>query len=475
MPSWLKVTLLAIGSLIVALVFLIVAVLMWFQIPQTGAGMAAKAVCSATFVAGRDDGQDVRAEDVLPASPAFSVITTEVDHENKTATGKFLGMFPRTAALLPLRGCVLFEDPDPAAEPYRPAAPRPGTWPEGDATVPPADWPSSVDAEKLQSAVAAGMVGAGDPDAANTRGIAVVKDGELLVAEHPDGFRFGTALHGWSMTKTVGGMLAFKKLQELGIPVETPVVDAFPADRQPDWVEQWRQDQRAQITLDDLFGMKPGLDLPEGYNPWDEVVRMLNDEPNMASWAASKPLVHDPGTYWEYSSAVSNILAQVVQYNFPSNQEYWEYPYTELFDRIGLDSATLETDTSGTWVSSSYLWADIEDWARLGQLMLQDGRWNGEQILPSEWLAYAGAPTLPTGDGAGYGAQTWIPAQPVGGECRDTEGLPGDTLMMEGHWGQTVAMIPSLDAVIVRLGWTTSHDQYDGCSFVASVVASMDE
>jgi CubicO group peptidase (beta-lactamase class C family) len=105
--------------------------------------------------------------------------------------------------------------------------------------------------------------------------------------------------------------------------------------------------------------------------------------------------------------------------------------------------------------------------------MLDDGRWQGRQVLPPGWLDLAATRALPDGEGSGYGAQTWIPGDPVGGECRDTPGVPQDTLSMEGHWGQLVAMIPSQNAVIVRLGWTFESDQFDACRFIADVAAAL--
>ena len=240
-----------------------------------------------------------------------------------------------------------------------------------------------------------------------------------------------------------------------------------------DWAADWRADDRSKITVADLLYMRTGLDIDEGYLPWDPVVEMLYGQDDMARWAAGHGLQAEPGTHWEYLSAVSNILAQVVRAQFDSDAEYWAYPRSALFDAIGADSATLETDTSGTWVASSYLWASTADWARLGQLMLDDGRWQGKQVLPAGWLALAQTSALPQGEGAGYGAGSWLPGDPVGGECRDTPGVPADTVSMEGHWGQLVAMVPSRGAVIVRLGWTFDSDQFDGCRFVSDVLAAL--
>lgn len=462
-------------AVIGVLLAIVAVVLMWFNIPGNAAGMAAKSVCSATFVAGRPaDAQALMQEDVVPAFPAvLSLIATDIDEENRAVTSRLFAIFDRTAAYLDERGCVLDAEPNPETTPYQPVAAKTGAWPNGDQADAADAWPDGVDGAGLQQVVEQAFVGEGDPEAANARGVAVVQDGKLLITRTGTGLEEGTALHGWSMTKTVTGMLAFKVFEDRGISWDTPVVDAFTGEREPDWAADWRTDERANITIADLFYMRDGLANDEGYEPWDPVVQMLYGEDNMGAWAAGHPAEFPAGERWEYLSATTNILADVVKHQFDTDDEYWQYPTTALFEPLGIDSATLETDDSGTWVGSSYLWADVLDWARLGELMLNDGDWDGAEVLPAGWLDRATTQALDEGEGAGYGAQSWLPANPVGGECKDTPGIPEDTVSMEGHWGQLVVMIPSQDAVITRLGWTFDSDQFDGCQFIADVSATL--
>jgi hypothetical protein len=82
---------------------------------------------------------------------------------------------------------------------------------------------------------------------------------------------------------------------------------------------------------------------------------------------------------------------------------------------------------------------------------------------------------MPDGEGHGYGAQTWMLGDPIGGECKDYPGEPEDTMAMEGHWGQLVAMIPSRNAQVVRLGWTFESDQYDMCQLISDALAALPE
>jgi CubicO group peptidase (beta-lactamase class C family) len=468
-----RVLLMALG-LLVALVALAIVALLYLGIPQNAAGMAAKGVCSAAFVAGRP-WQKLLADDVLPASPVLGLISIAVDEKTSSVTAKFAGLFARQAVLLAQRGCVLDVAPSSASAALakRPSAQVEKPWPQGEAALPAAQWPPGVDASALQKIVDQAFVGAGDPLAANARGVAVVHRGRLLVLRTAPGFAAGTPLHGWSMSKTVNGMLMHKLSVDTQLSLDSAVVDAFSPAREPAWVASWRKDERRNIKVSDLLYMRDGLASTEDYDPWGSVPRMLWGQPDVAAFAAQSPAQAAPGARWRYLSATANLMAGVARGRFISDADYWAYPTKALFEPIGATSALLETDSNGNWVGSSYLWASTGDWARLGQLMLNDGRWGDTQVLPPGWLKLAGTPSTAQGEGQGYGAHTWLIGNPVAGECKGYVGVPADTVAMMGHWGQVVATVPSREAVIVRLGWTFKHSQFDACAFVAEVLKAL--
>ncbi len=479
--TWLSRGFIIAGSLLLGLVVVAIIALLALGIPRNAAGMAAKGICSAAFVAGRPP-HNLLADEVLPASPALVPISVTVDQADHSATARFAGLFARQARLLPGRGCVLDVDAArpsaaAAATAAAPATPRTAAqralaWPQGEAALAPSEWGAGVDAQALQQLAQDAFTGAGDPQAANARGIAIVHKGRLLVLRTAPGFDAGTALHGWSMTKTVLGMLTYKLAAEAGLGLDTPVVDAFPKQREPAWVASWRGDARKSIRLSDLLYMRDGLASTEDYDPWGSVPRMLWGHADAAAFAAAAAPEAAPGQRWRYLSQTANLMAAVDRARFASDAEYWAYPAKALFDPIGAHSAVLETDTAGNWVGSSYLWASVGDWARLGQLMLSDGRWDGQQVLPAGWLNLAATRSTATGEGRGYGAHSWRIGDPDEGECKGY-GLPVDTLAMSGHWGQVVAMVPSRDAVIVRLGWTFRRKQFDSCAFVAAALKAL--
>ena len=467
--------------LTLVLVAVAMASLLYIGIPKNAAGMAAKGVCSGAFVAGRP-WQKMMAEDVLPASPVLRFINIAVDESNRTVTGTFAGLFPRMAVWLPGQGCVLDaalgrNTPRPTAATH--TVPTPGNpdadkpWPQGETPVPRAEWGAGIDAVALQNVVDQAFAGAGDPFAANARGVAIIHKGRSLVLRTAPGFSPQTALHGWSMTKTVTGMLSYKLSVDAGLAFDTLVVDAFAKTREPAWLAAWRNDARKDIKVSDLLYMRDGLASVEEYQPWGSVPQMLWGATDTAAFAAKVRSEAAPGARWRYLSATANLLAGVARGRFATDADYWAYPAKALFGPIGASTAVLESDAGGNWVGSSYLWASVGDWGRLGQLMLNDGRWGDTQVLPPGWLKFAAMASTAQGEGTGYGAQTWRYGDPVAGRCKDNKGVPADTLAMGGHWGQVVAMVPSRDAVIVRLGWTFKRDQFDSCVFVANVLKAL--
>jgi CubicO group peptidase (beta-lactamase class C family) len=458
---------------------------------SVGAGMTAHAVCSGAFVAHRP-WRDVLADDVLPASPVLRWVDVTVDEPGRSVTARMPGVAARTARWLPDRGCVLdaaanaagtaarsgassassasAAAPTPMPPPARPA-PRDAPWPAGDRPLASADWGAAVDAAALARAVDAAFEGAGDPKAANTRGLAVVHRGRLLVDRGAPGFAPGTPLHGWSMTKTVVAMLAHAMVAEGALDPRAPVVDAFAPGRAPAWRDAWRGDARARIAVDDLLFMRDGLANVEDYAAGGSVTRMLFGTPDVAGCAAAAPAEAAPGERWRYLSATTNLLSRTMRGRVERDEAHWSMPRRVLFEPIGARSATLETDADGTWIGSSFLWASTADWARLGELALRDGRWGGRQVLPPGFLARASTPALAAGPGRGYGMQAWRIGDAEAGRCRGR--VPADAIAMSGHWGQIVAIVPSREAVIVRMGWTFDRTKFDDCALIERVLATL--
>jgi len=112
--------------------------------------------------------------------------------------------------------------------------------------------------------------------------------------------------------------------------------------------------------------------------------------------------------------------------------------------KIGMHSAVMEPDAAGTFVGSSYCYATPRDWAKFGQLYLNDGLWEGERILPAGWVEYTYTPAKASENG--YGAFFWLNQD---GEMAD---VPKNTYSCQGFQGQRVFILPSQNLVVVRMG-----------------------
>ncbi len=127
-------------------------------------------------------------------------------------------------------------------------------------------------------------------------------------------------------------------------------------------------------------------------------------------------------------------------------------------------------DARGTFVGSSYLYATAHDWARFGQFLLQDGVWNGQRLLPEGFVGVMRTPTRSSG-GTYTQGQAWLAAP--GGDTSAEAGLPEDTFWLEGHDGQSMAIVPSANLVFVRMGLTPSYLGYKPQVLLKQVLAAL--
>ncbi|HEX2578429.1 MAG TPA: serine hydrolase [Aquihabitans sp.] len=222
---------------------------------------------------------------------------------------------------------------------------------------------------------------------------------------------------------------------------------------EPAWASD--DDPRRAITWDHLLTMRPGLAWTEEYYDVDpgalpDVMTMLFGEgsADMAAFAASKPLVHEPGTpeAYTYSSGTTNLVAANLQRVLgldPAGME--RFLRERILDPIGMRSARLEFDAAGTFLGSSYVHATLRDWCRFGLLALRDGGWDGHRIVPAGWIDHART-ARSWEDELLHGAHWWT---------WDQDQMPFGA---HGFEGQRIIGFPTRDVVVVRLGKTGSDD-----------------
>jgi CubicO group peptidase (beta-lactamase class C family) len=169
---------------------------------------------------------------------------------------------------------------------------------------------------------------------------------------------------------------------------------------------------------------------------------------NAFHYAATRPLQWPPGTVGRYRNTDPVLINYLVRLAVEKRgEEYLSFPQRALFDKIGIRTMVMETDAYGNFLAQGYELASARDWARLGNLFLQDGIWNGERILPEGYVKFAStpAPAWEADKRPVYGAFFWINGD-------ESFPVPREAYYMAGSGTQIALIIPSHDLVVVRLG-----------------------
>lgn len=415
-------------------------------------GNAARLMCGGVFVSGRTP-EHVHAEDLArKTSPGkyLGFVQADVDFAEKTVTGSLYGFFARTAIYREGVGCTIAQGKTPAqlraqgegvASTLPPADPN-EPWPNGDATSAD-DLPSEIDAAALTAAMDFAFAEPDPERPRRTRAALVVHRGRIVAERYAPGFDMTTRHISNSVAKSFTCTL-------IGILVGQGKLDVHARAPIAEWSASG--DPRGAITLDNLLRMSSGLQFEENYTSVRSDITLQFTKGDPAGYAAAKSLDVPPGTRWQYSTGTSNILARIVRENAaPTLPEAFAFPRRALFDKLGMRHTTFQVDAVGNFTGGGSVLASARDYARLGLLYLEDGMWSGERILPQVWVAYVRTPTAHVPEPLGYGAQFWLNTG-TNPNVRRWPNLPADTYAMNGHDGQHVFIVPSRQAVVVRVG-----------------------
>jgi CubicO group peptidase (beta-lactamase class C family) len=438
-----------------------------YRVALLGSGYMAQTLCAGVFVSDRSM-DDLMAEDLSgPGLELLGLFQPTLDRDAETVSASAYGIAAQTAIHRDGLGCTLLHGAEEkglraqAAELFPAPAPRTDAeWPAGD-QVTALPLPAKVDGAGLAKAIDAIFAEPDPTHPRNTRALVVVHGGRIVAERYAPGFDVDTPLIGWSMSKIATNALVGMRVKDGALALHD---DAL----MPEW--RGKNDPRRAITLNELMRMTSGLVFDESHDNFlSDVAQMLFVQGNGAAFAASKPLAHPPGTHFSYSSGTTNIIAGVLRETFADERDYLRFPRERLFEPLDMRSAVLEPDASGTFIGCSFLYASARDWARLGLLFLHDGVWQGERLLPEGWVAYSLKPTIQSPEDE-YGAQVWLKL-PESAELGEPP-MPEDTYYLLGYNEQVVAIVPSHDLVIVRLGLTREGGDWDNARDLAPLVTA---
>ena len=455
-----------------------------WQFATVAAAYKAQMLCAGVFVSKRQP-QAVIAQDFsVKGLEPLRYVNAVVDTENRKVSTNVWSIVHRSAVYRPGLGCTLVyadlphtpkrisqsqSQPnvfDTATKPYAsqtgPETPLPSPLPKPLALLPQQDLNQVFDPPKLNAAVEWAF---SEPDANNprrTRAVVILYQGKIAAEKYAKSFDKDTPLVGWSMSKSVVNAL-------VGILVKQGKLDI----NKPAPVAAWQDpgDPRSKITVNDLMHMVSGLQFEENYkDALSDVTLMLFDVADSAAYAANKNLLWPPASHWRYSSGSPEIVSRIIK--TVTGAAYLDFPRQALFNPLGMRSALIEPDAAGTLLGSSFVYATPRDWARFGQLYLQDGVWEGQRILPQGWVAFATTP-VPVSPRGEYGSYFWLKLPREFRSADDQYVVPQDAFHAAGYDGQLITVIPSRQLVIVRMGLTRYPVIWPQDEFVSKIVDAM--
>lgn len=408
---------------------------------RVATGVAAHDICSKTFVSGLDPALVL--DETLTRSGIRSLrwlLGISVDHQAQAVDASFARLIRSHAVHRQGTGCVLVAAATP---PRQIRVDRAALSGPPEAAPPPLAGATPVEPNdsKLRAALDGAFAEPLAPPLRRTKAVVILHDGKLIAERYAAGIGIDTPLMGFSLTKTMTNAL-------LGVLVAQGKLKT--SDPAP--IKQWQTpgDPRGAITVENLMRMASGLDFDETNTGFDRSSRMLYLEDDIAAAAAATRPVAAPGTRFHYASPGTILLGLIIRDAVGGTPEaFLDFAWSQLFRPLGMRSVTLEFDASGNPITSTYMFATACDWARLGQLYLDNGKVGDRRLLPEGWVDFTARSTLDSYYGAGLWTlrsphrwpQAWI-----------RSGFPPDAYFGSGDLGQRIVVLPTQRLVIVRLG-----------------------
>jgi CubicO group peptidase (beta-lactamase class C family) len=409
---------------------------------RTATGFTSHVMCDEIFVSGlpapRAFDDRIRS---LPGLRAFAwALDARVDDTRREVSVRLGGGFESRARFTDALGCTALPASEPAPTPPEVAPPRP---PRADAA---GERPIDGAGTPLAAVLDAAVPGAGAGH--RTRAIVVMHEGRVIGERYADGVGITAPLLGFSLGKSVTNALIGVLVRQGRLQVDAHAP-----------VQAWRgaDNPRGAITVAHLLRQTSGLALVQDNSGFDMSSQIMYTVRDKAAASARAPLEVPPGTRWVYADPHYLLLSRIVRDAVGgTGADVERFMRTELFEPIGMHHARIDFDATGTGNGAAHVLASARDWARFGQLYLDDGLAGSRRILPEGWVAWSTRATPDTGYAAGFWTQR--PGRvPHWGVPWSLAGAPPDTFFGRGFMGQFVVVIPSRRMVIVRLASATER------------------
>jgi CubicO group peptidase (beta-lactamase class C family) len=321
-----------------------------------------------------------------------------------------------------------------AADWYRPRVPVPGRADTPLAIAPPSTPEFAAALDEVVAYAAA----------RNSTGLIILYRNQIVREEYWQGYDETSVFNAMSMSKTIVGLLVGVAIAEGHIPsLDVPAANYLP---------EWRQDSRQTITLRDLIYMQSGLRNERNTTrPTSDLVQLYIGS-DIVKTTLNIPTVRPPGEVFDYNNVNSQVLAIVLER--ATGMKYEDYLSTRLWQPLSATDGSVWRDRpNGMAKTFCCLFATAQDWARVGQLFLHEGRVGNTAIVSAEWIRQM---QVPSPLEATFGKHIWLkartPEHPNVDQAATQPFLAEDTLYLDGRDLQRVYIIPSRQLVIVRMG-----------------------
>ena len=333
-------------------------------------------------------------------------------------------------------------------------------WPMGDLVT-----PTPLDPSISESALSAAETWAFERSSPEQKTVSllVLHKGEIVLERYADGFDITTRTRTWSTAKSIASTLIGMKVDSGILALDAPLAfEWLPAIK-----DRPAPDPRDAITLRHALHMSSGL------YPVDSFGMEYATGSGLAYWAGAssvdgmrnRGLIREPGTFWDYENYDTLLAVFALKQTFANESDYQLFPHKALFDRLGMTNTLASSDRFGDFIFSSQVYTNARDLARFGLLFLQDGQWQGEQLISREWIDFVRTPAPASGvRGNDYGGQWWL----VPDERKNE--VPSDAYSTAGNRGQYVIVVPSHDLVIVRRGLDYGRQGFNRWDLLREVV-----
>jgi CubicO group peptidase (beta-lactamase class C family) len=319
---------------------------------------------------------------------------------------------------------------------------------------PTASWEVSTPEEQgMSSGALADLI-----DTVGTRmqdSLLIERHGRIVAEAYYAPYRPGIPHDLRSVTKSIVSTLTAIEIREgLLDSANHPVLDLF-KDKQIGNIDP----NKKAMTVQDLLNMTSGIKWQESRYTPDETIMRMYHAPDRTAFVLDQPMSDPPGTKFYYDSGNPYVLSAIITRRTGMNA--WDYAKQKLFAPLGIATAHwTKPDAQGVTDGEAGLWLDPRDMLKIGYLYLHEGIWDGQQIIPASWAAYAEAGRVPAKFGMHYANLWW--SMPEKG-----------ALMALGRHSQWILVLPKYDIVVAMTGYMPDDEYYPADRLIDDIVAAV--